>query len=83
MQQHPYRERAWGQLMLALYQAGRPADALAAYGRVRLVLATELGLEPGPALRELERSILAHDPHLVRTGRGPHRLGPVEPSGRR
>ena len=53
--------------MLALYQEGRPADALDAYGRVRLVLANELGLEPGPALRELERSILAHDPHLVWT----------------
>ena len=67
VQRHPYRERAWGQLMLALYQAGRPADALDAYGRVRMLLAAELGLEPGPALRELERSILAHDPYLVRT----------------
>ena len=68
VQRHPYRERAWGQLMLALYQAGRPADALAAYGRARLVLATELGLEPGPALREMERQILAHDPQLVQSG---------------
>ena len=54
--------------MLALYQAGRPADALAAYGRVRLVLAAELGLEPGPALRDLERSILAHDVQLRQGG---------------
>ena len=68
VQAHPYRERAWGQLMLALYQAGRPADALAAYGRVRLVLAAELGLEPGPALRDLERSILAHDAQLRQGG---------------
>ncbi len=64
MERNPFREQAWGQLMRALYQAGRSADALAAYGRARVVFATELGLEPGPALRELERSILTHDPRL-------------------
>ena len=68
--------------MLALYQAGRPADALAAYGRVRLVLAAELGLEPGPALRDLERSILAHDPQLRQSGSVRAGLGSVQPSGR-
>ena len=76
LERNPFREQAWGQLMRALYQAGRSADALAAYGRARLVFATELGLEPGPALRELERSILTHDPRL----RGPlaaEALGPA------
>ena len=66
VQTNTYRERAWGQLMVALYQAGRPADALAAYGRARVVLAAELGLEPGPALRGIEQSILIHDPRLLR-----------------
>jgi predicted ATPase/DNA-binding SARP family transcriptional activator/predicted negative regulator of RcsB-dependent stress response len=66
LEREPYRERVWGQLMLALYQAGRPADALAAYGRARVVLAAELGLEPGPALRAIEQSILTHDARLLR-----------------
>jgi len=65
--EHPYRDRLLGQLMLALYRSGRQADALAAYQRGRRLLATELGLEPGPQLRELERRILEHDPTLQTT----------------
>jgi YVTN family beta-propeller protein len=61
---HPLRERLWGQLMLSLYRSGRQADALDAYRRARQRLVSELGLEPGPALRDLERRILSHDLEL-------------------
>jgi predicted ATPase/DNA-binding SARP family transcriptional activator len=74
---NPYRERGWGLLMRALYQAGRPADALDAYGRARVLLAADLGIEPGPALRELERAILTHDAALLPDRATAGRLGPA------
>lgn len=61
---HPRRERLRGQLMLALYRSGRQADALARLHDGRRILVDELGLEPGPALQELEHRILVHDPSL-------------------
>jgi class 3 adenylate cyclase/DNA-binding winged helix-turn-helix (wHTH) protein len=61
---NPLREAACGQLMLTLYRLGRQAEALRAYQELRRVLAEELGLEPNPALRELERQILAQSPEL-------------------
>jgi predicted ATPase len=63
--EHPLRERLCGQLMLAFYRCGRQADALAAYRKARSVLVGELGLEPGPELRDLEAAILGHDAALA------------------
>src|SRR5918992_1843635 len=62
---HPFRERLRGQLMLALYRAGRQADALTAYQEAREALVAELGIEPGQALRDLEQAILRQDRSLA------------------
>ena len=67
--ENPLRERLLGGLMLALYQSGRQAEALAAYQAARRRLMDELGLDPGPELRDLERRILRHDPTLGRPRR--------------
>lgn len=63
--EHPLRELLRGQLMLALYRSGRQAEALDAYREARNALVEELGIDPGPALQELERAILRQDPALV------------------
>ena len=69
--EHGSRERLCGQLMLALYRSGRQADgARGRSGAARDALRDELGLEPGPALQELQRAILEQDPALA-----------VEPAG--
>ena len=59
--EYPLRERLWRLLVLALYRAGRQADALAAYRRARDLLAAELGLEPGEELRRLEQAVLRQE----------------------
>jgi DNA-binding SARP family transcriptional activator len=61
---HPLREQLRELLMLALYRAGRQADALAAYQQGRAVLVEELGLDPSASLKSLEQAILRHDPSL-------------------
>jgi DNA-binding SARP family transcriptional activator len=65
VREHPLRERTRGQLMLALYRCGRQAEALEAYRDGRRHMSDELGLEPGPELRELEAKVLAHSPELA------------------
>ena len=64
--EHPLRERLRGQLMVALYRAGREAEALESYDAFRLALSSELGIEPGESLRRLHEAILREDPALGR-----------------
>ncbi len=71
----PLREDAWRLLALALYRTGRQGEALAALRRARTVLAAELGIDPGPALRQLEQDVLAQAPQLVPPVRGPRLAG--------
>lgn len=69
---HPLREDAWRLLAIALYRSGRQGDALATLRRARGHLRAELGVDPGPRLREAEADILAQSPRLTA-----HRAGPV------
>ncbi len=62
---HPFREQLWALLMTALYQTGRQADALAAYQSAHNHLVEQLGIAPGPQLKELEQMILEHDARLI------------------
>ena len=62
--EHPLRERLCGQLMLALYRAGRHGDALAAARAFRAALADQQGLDPSRAFAGLEQAILRNDPSL-------------------
>jgi DNA-binding SARP family transcriptional activator len=75
---YPLRERLRAHLILALYRSGRQADALDAYRETRRVLDEQLGLEPSPFLRELERAILRHDPSLAITSAAPQAAPPSD-----
>ena len=61
---NPFRETFWAELMLALYRSGRQVEALDAFDRARRILAEQLGLEPGQALKQLQSQILRQDPSL-------------------
>lgn len=63
-EEYPLRESFRAQHMLALYRAGRQAEALRAYRRTHTLLAEELGIEPTPGLQRLEEMILTQDPEL-------------------
>ena len=61
---YPLRERLWSQRMLALYRAGRQAEALRVFQDLRALLVAELGIEPGHDISWLEHAILTQDPAL-------------------
>jgi DNA-binding SARP family transcriptional activator len=63
--EHPLREPFRAQLMLALYRAGRQAEALDSYRAARSTLSNELGIEPSPRLKQLEQAILRQDDSLA------------------
>ena len=79
VREHPTRERLWGQLMVALYQSDRPADALNAYARARDRLSSEFGIDAGEALQQLESSILRHDPVSIPRQRNASAAGVLLP----
>ncbi|MBB6570221.1 AfsR/SARP family transcriptional regulator [Kribbella sandramycini] len=64
VREQPLRERRWALLVVGLYRCDRQGDALATLRKVRELLAEQLGVDPGPELRELEGQVLAHDPRL-------------------
>ena len=76
--EHPLRERLWARLVTALYAADRQAEALDALRSCAELLRDELGIDPGPELRDLERAVLQQDPKLL--DRIPRPRMPVAPA---
>ena len=69
--EHPFQERFWGQLMLALHRSGRQVEALEAFRQVSRLLADELGVGPGERLRAMHQAVLRDDPGLAPPERSP------------
>lgn len=81
VREHPFDEVLVGQLIRALYRSGQRADALESYRTFQRQVADELGIDPGPALRELQESLLRDDPTLREPARvlTPPPASPAEP----
>jgi DNA-binding SARP family transcriptional activator len=82
----PLREHAWAQLITALYRSGARVEALAAFGRLRVMLISGYGIDPGPELQDLHKRVLADDPALListdsATAGLPSGLEPARPAG--
>jgi predicted ATPase/DNA-binding SARP family transcriptional activator len=81
VEHHPFRERLWELLMLALYRSGRQGDALSTFQRARTTLVDQLGIEPGHRLRLLESAVLRADPQLDLIAARSTTLGVARPRG--
>lgn len=68
---HPLAERLWCHRLVALYRAGRSADALRAYQDLRSILVEELGVDPSVEVARVYEQILVQDPHLLAIGTAP------------
>ncbi|HEX9064211.1 MAG TPA: BTAD domain-containing putative transcriptional regulator [Streptosporangiaceae bacterium] len=83
----PLREHSWAQLITALYRSGARAEALAAFGRLRMALVSAYGIDPGPELQDLHRKVLADDPSLLlpaaNVAMTPVEVGPAPPAAAR
>ncbi len=71
---HPYSERLWSSLMMALYRQGRHTEALRAFQRAKETLGENVGIEPAPELRQLEEKMLLHDESLAQADDSPSNL---------
>ena len=80
--EHPFHERFYAQLMLALYRSGRQAEALDVYRRARAALLGHLGIDPGPDLRRLEQAILQQSRELDAPIRSDDTTASAHPSRR-
>jgi DNA-binding SARP family transcriptional activator/tetratricopeptide (TPR) repeat protein len=76
--EHGFHEAFWRQLMLALYRSGRASEALVAFEEARMLLAEELGADPGPELQHLHQRILQQDPTLTEVPRPSAVTGAVD-----